>query len=114
MRQFDAKEIEFIINNETTITLGKMAKMLKCNWKEVYAAYDEVTRSDAYKQRVIKRTQAIKDSWKKGKRKNDTKIQQNPKDTRNQEQYPKSLCYPSPTVYDSTSISDPLWADIKG
>lgn len=92
MRKFEPNEIDFIIQNEATMSLGKMAKILRCDWKEVYAAYDEASSSEAYKQRVLKRTQAIKDSWgKKKERENAKKAKHNQESSKRKAYYPKSL-----------------------
>lgn len=51
MRQFTSEEIDFIIENENTMTLQTLAKKFKCSWKDVYEIYSQQIYTQAYRDR---------------------------------------------------------------
>lgn len=69
MREFSLKETKFIVENQDSLSLGTMAKRLKCDWHEVYAHYDQVTKTKSYRKFMDKRREYNLDgsNWKKAR-----------------------------------------------
>ena len=66
MRKFTKQDIEFIINNEAKITLGRFAEIFNCHWKEIYRVYDIETRKPEYKARYDR----MREVWERRTEKN--------------------------------------------
>lgn len=52
----------YLIHNEDRMSLKKLSRIFHCTPKEVYAFYDEITRSEVYRDYIHKRVQAMRNS----------------------------------------------------
>lgn len=60
--EFDEKGMWYLIHNEDRMSLKKLSKIFHCTPQEVYAYYDEITRTDIYLDYIYKRAQAARNS----------------------------------------------------
>lgn len=69
MRKFTSKETRFIVEHQDTLELGTIAQRLKCDWHEVYAHYDRVTKTEAYRKFIDKRREdgCLGGRWKEAR-----------------------------------------------
>ena len=69
MRKFTSNETRFIVEHQDTLELGMIAQRLKCDWHEVYAHYDQVTKTEAYRKFVDKRREGgcLGGRWKEAR-----------------------------------------------
>lgn len=52
MKKFTKEEALYILKNQSTMTLGELATLFDCTWKDIYECYSLIIRTRYYKRYV--------------------------------------------------------------
>lgn len=105
MIKLTERQTLYLIKNEDALTLRKFAELFHCTAKEVYEAYDEITKTKGYKKYVTEKVAKITNKLKRGEDENE-QMESTCEDTKNRGESGERLPYPHVLLNRSELNSD--------